>query len=142
MGIKQVDLVTPLTSGPSPLNPPGKPVYTKVFQVTRTNTATTLKAMLPAQASILAINQKVGAVSNAGTTAAITLTVTSNAGTLSTGALDALTAGTSDVNVPMTSLPNIEPLPLAGDISISAIYAETGTASTLGGPWNFVVTYV
>ena len=141
MGIKQVDLVTILSSGPSPLNPPGKPVYTKVFQVTRSNTVSTLKAMLPAQASILSIDQKVGAVSNAGTTASVTLTVTSNAGTLSTGSVNELTAGTSDTLVPMTNLPNIEPLPLAGDISISAVYAETGTPATLGGPWNFVVTY-
>jgi hypothetical protein len=25
---------------------------------------------------------------------------------------------------------------------VTAVYAETGTASTTGGPWNYVITYV
>lgn len=141
MGIKQSDLVTPLASGPSPLNPSGKPAYVKVVQVSRTDTASTLKAMLPAQASILNIDILASTNSNAVTTAAVTLTVTNNTGTISTGSVDVKTLGATTNNVTMTNLPNLEPLPLQGDIKINAVYAETGGASSAGGPWNFVIWY-
>lgn len=142
MGIKQSDLVTPLASGPSPLNPTGKPLNCKVIQVPRTMTAATLLAMLPAQASIVNIDVLASVNSNAATTASVTLTVSNNSGTISTGSVDVKANGATTNNVTMTNLPNIEPLPLNGDIKITAQYAETGTASTLGGPWNFVITYV
>lgn len=141
MGIKQSDLITPLQSGPSPLNPSGKPAYTKVFQVSRTDSVAVLKAMLPAQASIINIDMLASTNSNAVTTATVTLTVTNNTGTISTGVVDVKTNGAVTNNVTMTNLPNIEPLPLLGDLKINAVYAETGGASSAGGPWNFVVTY-
>lgn len=141
MGIKQSDLLTPLASGPSPLNPSGKPAYVKVFQVLRTTTASTLMAMLPAQASILNIDMIGSVNSDAATTATVTLTVTNNSGTISTGSVNVKTVGNVTNNVTMSALPNIEPLPLLGDLKINAVYAETGGASTVGGPWNFVVTY-
>lgn len=141
MGIKQSDLLTPLASGPSPLNPSGKPIYCKVFQVLRTTTASTLMAMLPAQASVISIDLMGSVNSDAGTTAAVTITVTSNAGTLSTGTVNVKTVGNVTGPLTMSNLPNLEPLPLQGDLKINAVYAETGTVSTTGGPWNFVVWY-
>ena len=141
MGIKQSDLITPLASGPSPLNPTGKPLYMKVFQVPRTMTASTLLAVLPAHASITNIRILAGVNSNAGTSASVTITVANNTGTISTGSANVLTLGNTTSDLSMTNLPNIEPLPLLGDIKISAVYAETGAASSTGGPWNFVVIY-
>lgn len=139
MGIKQVDIV-PLAP-PTPLTPTGKSPLVKVIQVSRTDTVSAVKAVLPAQSSILTVLQLNAQVSNAATTAEVTLTVTNNSGTVATAAAD-VRSEVGPVFVPIPGLPNIEPLPLNGDLKISAAYAETGTASTAGGPWTFVVTYV
>lgn len=144
MGIKLVELIPIGSLGPTPLTPSGKNVYCKVFQTSRTDTVSTLKCALPAQASILHFIQEPNTVSNAGTTAATTVTVTNNTGTVTTGSFNQLTAGTAPVFLATTagSLPNLEPLPIQGDLRISVQYAETGAVSTAGGPWNIIVTYV
>jgi hypothetical protein len=142
MGIKQADLITPLASGPSPLNPSGKPQFVKVFQASRSDAVATLKAMLPAQSSILHMVIEGSVVSNAVTTATMTITVTNNSGTIASGVVDVKTNGAATAFVQFITLPNIEPQPLLGDLKINAVYADTGGAATLGGPWNFVVTYV
>ena len=140
MGFKQIEVVPPQIS---PLQPTGKAHQIKVFQVSRTDTTATLKAMLPAQASITNVYKYGSTASDAGTTATITITVANNTGTISTsGASSVLSAGNINALLNMTNIPNIEPLPLAGDLRISAQYAETGTASTTGGPWKIAVEYV
>lgn len=143
MGLKQVELVPINSNGPTPLIPSGKPTLVKIIQVSRTDIAAgILKAVLPAQSSIINVDLLASSNSNATTTAAVTLNVSNNTGVISTGAVNVLTNGATTNNVTMTNLPNVEPLPLLGDLKITAQYAETGTASTLGGPWNFVITYV
>lgn len=139
MGFKQSELVPTQIS---PLQPSGKAHQVKVFQVSRTDTVSSLKAMLPAQASVLNVIIYGSTASNAGTTASVTVTITNNSGTVSTGAYDVKTSGAVTGFVQMTNLPNIEPLPLVGDLKINAVYAETGTASSAGGPWKVVVEYV
>ena len=142
MGFKQIEVVPTQIS---PLQPSGKAHQIKVFQVSRTDTVSTLKAMLPAQASITNVYLYGSTASNAGTTATVTITVTNNSGTISTsGAVNVLAAGVGATNalLNMTNLPNIEPLPLLGDLKINAVYAETGTASSAGGPWKIAVEYV
>lgn len=139
MGIKQVELV-PFQI--SPLQPAGKPPLYKVFQVSRTDTVSSLKAMLPAQASIVSVILYGSTASDAATTASVTVTVANNTGTISTGAYDVKANGAVTNFVQMSALPNIEPLPAAGDLRISAVYAETGTASTTGGPWKVAVEYL
>lgn len=139
MGFKQSELVP---SQISPLQPSGKAHQVKVFQVSRTDTVSSLKAMLPAQASVLNVIIYGSTASNAGTTASVTVTITNNSGTVSTGAYDVKTSGAVTGFVQMTNLPNIEPLPLVGDLKINAVYAETGTASSAGGPWKIAVEYV
>ena len=139
MGFKQIEVVPPQIS---PLQPSGKAHQIKVFQVSRTDTVSSLKAMLPAQASITNIYGYGSVASNAATTAAITITVTNNSGTVSTATYDVKTSGATNLLLNATNLPNIEPLPLLGDLKINAVYAETGTASTTGGPWKIAVEYV
>lgn len=139
MGFKQIELVPPQIS---PLQPTGKAPQYKVFQTSRSDTVATLKAMLPAQASVISVVLYGSVASNAATTGTMTITIADNSGTISTGTYDVKTNGATTGFVNMTNLPNIEPLPLNGDLRISATYAETGTASTLGGPWKVAVEYV
>lgn len=140
MGFLATDF-TPLQS-PSPLIPSSKDVVVKVFKVARTDTTTAVKAVIPADASILSVVFYGGTASNAGTSATITLTAANNGGTVSSGTYDPKTNGAVTGLVTMSGLPNVQPVPLNGDITISAVYAETGTASSAGGPWNVAVTYV
>lgn len=143
MGFKATDFTTVSATGPTVLIPSNKDVVCKVFTTTRSDTAANiLKAVLPADASILEVLFYGSVVSNAATTATVTITVSNAGGTISTGTVDVKTNGATNALVNMTNLPNVEPLPLNGDLKIVAQYAETGTASTAGGPWNFVVNYV
>jgi hypothetical protein len=141
MGFKTVDLVPISTLGPTVLTPPAKDVYEKVFQVSRTDTVTSLKAQLPADASVAGIVLFGNANSDSATSAAVTITVANNSGTLSTGTVDVKANGNTTAYVQMSNLPNLEVFPLLGDIRISAVYAEVG-ASTVGGPWKIIVRYV
>lgn len=143
MGFKQVDLIPISVLGPTAISPPSKSVQELIFQVTRTDTAAgILKEVLPADASLLSLTFYGSVVSNAATTATATFTVTNASGTISTGTVDVKANGATTAAVQMTGLPNIEPNPLVGDIKITAQYAETGTASTAGGPWVIGVRYV
>jgi len=126
----------------TPITPAAKDVVVTAFQVSRTDTASSVKDMLPADASILYIVREKGVASDAATTATVTITVANNSGTVSTFADDVKGSGATTGFVQMTNLPNLEPLPLTGDLTISAVYAETGTASTTGGPWNYIVAFV
>jgi len=143
MGYKAIDIVPISSTGPTALIPLSKDVAVKVFSVTRSDTTSTLKCVLPADASILDVVKLGNTSSDAATTATVTLVVSDNTGAISTGtALDVKGAGTTTAFVQMPALPNIQPLPLTGDLRITATYAETGTASTTGGPWYIKVTYV
>lgn len=144
MGIRPVDLNPLQAGGSTPTIMPPKPIKIKAFQVSRSNTTLGKEIVLPAQSSILRVEFFPATASNAGTTATVTLTVKQNGSTISTGTQDVKGAAGSQVLVQMSNLPNLEDRlngPLA-DIFVYAQYAETGAASTTGGPWNFVVTYV
>lgn len=138
MGFKQIELVPPQVS---PLQPSGKAHQIKVFQVARTDTVASVKAMLPAQASITNVILYRSTASDAATSSTVTITVADNSGTISTGSYDTKTNGAITGIVNMTNIPNIEPLPLNGDLRISAVYAAVG-AETTGGPWKVAVEYV
>jgi len=143
MGLQAID-ITPISStGPTPLIPTSKDVVTKVFAVARTDTTSTLKCVLPADASIIEFTKLGNTASDAATTATVTLSMANNSGTMNTAtALDVKGSGTTTQLVQMPGLPNLQPMPLNGDIKINAIYAETGVASTTGGPWYIKVVYV
>jgi hypothetical protein len=143
MGFRVSDIIPLGSLGPTATTPTSKDVVVKAFSVLRTNTTATLKSVLPADASILNIVMTGSVASDAATTATIILTVSDNSGVISTGtAVDVKANGAVTAIVQMSALPNLQPSPLTGDLRISATYAETGAASTTGGPWTFLVTYV
>jgi len=142
MGIKQNDLVPIGTVMPTAQSPAPKDGALRFFQLARTETTGVLKCVLPGNASILGFLIW-GVASNAGTTATISIGSTSananeyvNGQSVLTGGLVIPTASLS------TNLPNIEPIPATGqDIYLYAKYAETGAASSAGGPWKIAVWY-
>lgn len=142
MGLKQTELVVISSNGPTTLIPSGKSDVYKFFQTLRTDITSTLKAVVPAQSSVFNVTLYGSVNSNATITATLTITIANNGGTISTGTVNLLTGGATTALVQMTNLPNIEPIPANGDLRISVQYAETGTASTLGGPWVIGVNYV
>jgi len=142
MGLLASD-ITPISSlGPTPITPIGKDLQTKVFVVARTESASTLKAVLPADASIVEISKFGSANSDAGTSSTLNIVVANNGGTISSGTADMKTTGVTTTHVQMSNLPNLQPIPLTGDLRISASVTEVGTASTVGGPWYVKVLYV
>jgi hypothetical protein len=139
MGFKQSDLVYPGSTGPTAISPASKSAKEGVFQVLRTDTVAVLKDVLPADASLIAVTFYGSVASNAATTATVTFSVSNNTGVISTGVVDVKANGATTALVQM---PNLENIPLQGDIKITAVYAETGGASTLGGPWTVGVRSV
>lgn len=143
MGFKAVDLAPLGAYGPSAITPSSKDVVVKAFRVARTDTTAAVKAVLPADATIIDI-WLVGAASDAATTATVSIGSTSTSTEFVNGQ-DVKTAGGSirpSTAYQAANLPNLENIPLSGDISVYAKYAETGTASTTGGPWTVFIEYV
>ena len=154
MGYKNVADLVPLNpTMVSPDYPTRKDYHLVPFQVVRTNTTATKVAVLPADATILGIRFYIQTPSNAGTTATVTLTgqgVGPTGATFAFGSQSVLAAAgntglmNATVNT-VTGLFNLERPPAvqtSGDIIIYATYAETGTASSVGGPFYFVIEYV
>ena len=143
MGWKPTDVVPISSTGPTATLPPSKDGQIKVFQLSRTDTTATVKAVLPADATILGF-LIFGAASNAGTTATISIGSTVAATEFVNGQ-DIKTAGglvipTSTVNP--ANVAQVETLPHGSDIQIWAKYAETGAASSAGGPYKIAIWYV
>lgn len=122
--------------------PVAKDVMAKTFSVARTDTASSVKLLLPGDATITSVIRHGSTASDAATTATVTITVANNGGTVSSKADDVKGSGATTGFVTMSGLPNAQPIPVNGDLTITAVYAETGTASATGGPWNYVVKYV
>ena len=142
MGIKATDINLISTIGPTATTPLSKSAMELFFQVTRQTLASTLKLVLPADASITSVSLFGSTASNAATSATVTINISNNSGVISTGSYDVKANGATTGALNMSNLPNLEPLPLNGDLQVSAVYAETGTASTLGGPWTMRVGFV
>jgi hypothetical protein len=147
MGYNAQDL-TPLNPDyPSPLNPVRKEFAIVPFQVARSNTTAFKVAVLPEDATILGVRYYNNtAVSNAGTTATVTITATplgpGSGGQYTLGTYDAKGTSTGSGFVSSSTEFNLSRAGAQlGDILIKAVYAETGTASTSGGPWIFLIEY-
>jgi hypothetical protein len=141
MGFLATD-VTPISStGPTVLIPTSKDVVVKTFKIARTETSDVLKVVLPADASIVGFKVYGSTAADSATSSTLTFTIANNGGTVSSGTYDAKTNGAVTGEVTMSGLPNIQPMPLNGDLTIKAKYGEVGAATT-GGPWNVLVTYV
>lgn len=134
MGFKTIDLVPLGAYGPTAQTPYGRDLKVKLAQVTRTDTASPVKLVLPAHCSIVEIRLLTTVASDAGTTA--TVTIAANGNTI-INAANVKTTGT----VTSTTI-QLEDVPQSGDIKVTGNYVETGTASTTGGPFYFYVFYV
>jgi hypothetical protein len=142
MGFKAID-ITPIASyGPTATTPSCKDVVTKVFAVARTDTAATVKCVLPGDATIVDMRIFNPVASDAATTAVVSVGIP-GANTQFLNTVDVKTAaGMIRPTAKLLNVINLENTPITGDIIINAIYAETGTASTTGGPFYVIVEYV
>lgn len=141
MGFKAID-ITPISSlGPTATTPSNKDVQCKVFAVSRTDTAASVKCVLPGDSTIIDMRIFSPTASDAATTAVVSVGITgANTQFLNTVDVKAA-AGMIRPTSKLTNMMNLENPP-AADIAINAIYAETGTASTTGGPFYVIVEYV
>lgn len=143
MGIKAIEL-TPIASyGTTAITPVMKDVQMKAFLVSRTDTTATVKCVLPGDSTVIDIKM-VGVASDAATTANVSVGTTVAANEI-VSAQDVKTAGgfiRPTTSIQPAALPNLENIPITKDISLWAKYAETGTASTVGGPYTILVEFV
>ena len=142
MGIKAIDLNPIASYGPTAITPTSKDVVVKVFTVSRTDTTASVKCVLPGDATIIDMRVFSPAVSNAATTATISVGIPGT-NTYFLDTVDVKTAaGKIAVTTKAANLMNLENIPVSTDIQINAVYAETGTASSSGGPFYVTVEYV
>lgn len=141
MGFLATDLTVLNSNGPTTLIPTSKDLVVKAFKVARTDTTAALKAVLPGDASIVNIDI-FGTASDAGTTATLSIGTSTTSTEIISGQ-SVLTGGKVAITTAWSvNFPNVQPVPVTGDIKLYAKYAETGTASTAGGDWTVVVYYV
>lgn len=142
MGISVLDVAPIASYGPTVQSPPGKPDLSKYFRVSRTDTAAGIvKAVLAASSSPVVFTFYGGVASDAATTATVTITISDNSGVRSTGVVDVKANGATTALIQMSNLPLLQSIPVNGDFKITAQYAETGGASTTGGPWTIRALY-
>lgn len=144
MGLRTYELTPIGSNGPTSLTPPAKDVYAKAFYISRTDTTATLKAVLPMFSTVIDVDFH-GPASNAGTTATVSVGTTSANANEWVNGQDVKTAGGKirpGTSLSATNLPNIDNIPQTGDIQVFAKYAESGTASSSGGPWVCIIWYI
>ena len=140
MGFKQTDLTPPFLGAYTPTS---KTEKVQAFQIFRTDTAVggVLKAVLPAGASITDVIVTNPTASNAGTSATINVGIPGSVNAI-VNAQSVLAAAGQLVRPAFGRAALVEPNPPVPDQNIVANYAETGTASTAGGPWTVLIKYV
>jgi hypothetical protein len=136
MGFKQSELQPFLAST---ITPAAKDVRVKAFQIARTDTTQATVAWLPANSSILNVSVR-RSVTSDGQTASISVGYGSTTNNLING-LDVKTAGLTFGTLD-TVIAQPEGNQPGTDIKITAVYTETGTASTTGGPFVVMIQYV
>lgn len=142
MGLKAIDINPIASYGPTAVTPPNKDVVCKVFTVLRTDTVATVKCVLPGDATITNMRMWTATASDAGTTAVVSVGIPGT-GTYFIDTADVKTAaGTISMGSKLAHMMNLENIPVSTDIVINATYAETGGASTTGGPFYVTVEYV
>lgn len=130
---------------------PSKAVQTLRGFVTRTDTTAKQLFTLPKNARVLFFLLWGNAASNAGTTATLSLGKQGGTGLEYLNGFDVKTAATGNgmvlPNAQLlmgynTAVPNVDVAKLTTDVTITGTYAETGAASSAGGPWTVEVYYV
>lgn len=142
-------MATPFANGPGANGMPAKAVQTMRGFVQRTDTVAKDLFSLPKNARVLFFLIWGFAASNAGTTATLSLGKKGGTGSEYLSGYDVKTAATGNgLTIPNAQLLlgyNTTPADtakLSTDTTINGTYAETGTVSTLGGPWTVEVFYV
>jgi hypothetical protein len=117
-------------------------VASKIATVARTDTAAKNLFKLPPFSQVLDVSVMSGAVSNAGTTATLSIGKTGS-NTFFVNALDVKGATGSGKTRPTVGASSLATnLSSTADTQVVGIYAETGTASSAGGPWTVQVDYI
>ena len=119
-------------------------VVSKFFKVARTDTTATIRGMIPKDSFIVGawvVSVGAAAASDAATTATVSCGTTSSANEL-INALDVKTAATATGFQPAAAKGAGLATQFTADKQIYVKYAETGTASTTGGPWVIRLDYV
>lgn len=119
--------------------PPSRDVSIKVASIARTDTAAKNLFMLPKGAVPLYFLVFSGTASDAATTATISVGKTGT-GTFFLNTVDVKTA--AGLIVPPTAKNTNLVTGLTADTQVTGIYAETGTASTTGGPFIVMLVYM
>lgn len=116
----------------------GKVTYEKSNTIARTDTSAKDLFTIPARADIREVLIYGAAASNAGTTATVSVGKT-GANTHYVNAYDVKTAGTgAGLQHPVaTNMGSVG----ASEITVTGIYAESGTGSSAGGPWTVTIVY-
>lgn len=112
----------------------------KIGQITRTTTSDTDLFTLPANAVPTSLRIFSGTASNAGTTATINVGLGSTSGYFLSG-FDVKTSTSGAGQVVPNAAAELFTGIGADALSVTGKYAETGTASTTGGPWNVEIEY-
>ena len=115
-----------------------------IGSVARTDTTAKDLFMVPKGAVITSIEVFVAVASDAGTSADVTVTdgtnTLLNAVDVKTAA--GIVASAAKLENVFGTPTNYDGLGLTSDLKVDAVYAETGTASTAGGPFFVIVKFV
>ena len=114
-------------------------IHYKEESVARTDTSAKDLFVLPAGSTPLALLIRGETASNAGTTAVLDVGIT--------GTAEYFIADTSVLAAGGGASSNFKPMlkgrtQLTTDTTVTATYAESGTASTVGGPWTVGIFYI
>lgn len=128
----------PLTQDPTFQGPRNLSQF--IGSIARTDTTAKPLFTLPAGCIPLKISYSATAPSNAGTTATISVGISGGSATAFLAATDVKTAGTGGGSQnPTASASTQYGVPLAAASVVIGTYAETGGASSSGGPWVVVM---
>ena len=119
--------------------PPSRDISIKVASIARTDTATKNLFMLPKGAVPLYMLIFTATASNAATTATVSVGVTGT-GTFFLNTVDVKTA--AGLIVPPSAKNTNFVAGLTADTQVTGIYAETGAASSTGGPFYVMCVYM
>jgi len=109
--------------------------------IARTDTSAKNLFRLPAYARPIRLSIFGTAASDAGTTATISVGKT-GANTHFLNGHDVKTSSSGAGQVHPNGATNLDAVVGTSDIQVTGIYAETGSASTAGGPWTVVIDFV
>ena len=129
-------------SNPSLTRPPAREVYNKFVKVLRTDTTATIRAWLPKDAFLTGAWVIGYVASDAATTATIGVGSTTSANEYVSGYdVKAAATGEGVSGVGAAAVGSAFATRLTSDKPLYVKYAESGTASTTGGPWYIKLEY-